>query len=231
MADQAKVKKPFYKKWWVILIAVLVVLTIIGALSGDKTSDDAGKAAVPATPPQAEKQPVVPPAAPAAPVTQPVPVPEPAAVVQVPDFVKARGAVCDTYKSQANDIKKSEVFNDYFNNFNSKDPALTMSEVKGVVTGIETPQGGDFVWVKVDASWGELSNNDVLVDGSALLGKSPRSIRKGTEIYKLLGELQEGQTVVVAVDRVLPEKNPFSEKEGVCGDAWLVKFTSIRPLQ
>ena len=41
--EKAKVKKPFYKRWWFIVILVLLVLGIIGSIFGDdsdkKTSE------------------------------------------------------------------------------------------------------------------------------------------------------------------------------------------------
>jgi hypothetical protein len=133
-------------------------------------------------------------------------------------FVADRQAACSEYKQAANEIKASAVFSNYFDSAAHK-PA-TLSNIPGVLKDISTVTGGGSVIITVTTEFGSFSNN--------VLFEDKYELRKGTPVYKAVGELTEGAGVVVSLSNIVPEKNPFSERLSVCGESWNAKFTALR---
>ena len=158
--------------------------------------------------------------APAAAPPPPPPEPTPPPAPTEPEFVTARKEACAKYDEAPNEIKKSAVFSDYVRAAKAKQGMVT--DVRGTLSGIETPQGGNEVWITVSTPLGEFTNNDILVGD-----KANRTVKKGSAIYNAVGEFAEGASVVVAAANIVPSENPFSERAGVCGDGWIVKYTAI----
>lgn len=145
--------------------------------------------------------------------------------IEIPDFVSDRSAACASYGEAANDIKRSAVFTEYFDGQPKKGRVVT--DIIGTVESIDTPPGGDHVLIRVQTSIGEFSNNDALQSG--LFGTGKRKIRKGSKLYRAIGELAEGAQIRFSGELVAPAKNVISEKESVCGDDWVIKYTTIEP--
>ncbi|MFJ8065218.1 Ltp family lipoprotein [Psychrobacillus sp. NPDC096426] len=56
MSEKMKVKKPFYKRWWFIVIAVIVVIGVIGSLGKDETETDKVETSAPVVEETAEEK-------------------------------------------------------------------------------------------------------------------------------------------------------------------------------
>ena len=217
MSENAEEKKGMSTgKKVAIGMGVLIVLCALGRGGSDKPTSNAPAEAPPAAP-QATA-----PTTAAAP-TPPPPPPEPAAPAE-PEWVKARKDACAKYEEAPNEIKKSSVFSDYIKAAKAKQG--TVENVRATLSGLETPQGGDEVWLKVATPYGEFNNNDILVGDSA-----NRDIKKGTPLYNTAGELAEGASITITAANIIPAENPFSERLGVCGDDWIVKFTKIEAVK
>jgi hypothetical protein len=139
-----------------------------------------------------------------------------------PEFVTLRREYCGKYKEASNDIKKSGVFEEYFTM--AAAAGASVDGLAGTIGKIETPQGGDYVHVTVKTQYGSFNNNDALQSDT---WDSPRKINKGTGLYSSFGALDEGTKVTFSGSMIVGEKNLFSEKLGVCGDDWLIKFTKV----
>lgn len=139
-----------------------------------------------------------------------------------PDWFKARVEACGKYQAAANDITKSAIFNQYLEQAQFR--SGTANKLRGVLSHIETPQGGSQVWIHVSTPYGVFDNNDMVVGHS-----EDREIQNGSSLYKTVGELAEGAAVFVSATDIVPFPNVFSERLGVCGDKWLAKFTDLEP--
>lgn len=233
-----KCGKPVKKKMGVMKMMLigmggLFALCIIGSVAGGGAKDKGGatptKSAAAATPsPSPTPSPT---AATPPPTTTPEPTPaaaaaapaEPAAAPAEPAWVADRRSACQRYKDAPNEIKKSSVFADYFAALKGKN--LGAEKLTGTVAGIETPQGGNEVWLKVETPYGTFTNNDALQ--STGFSSSTYDIKKGSPLYKAIGDLAEGSPVIVTISNVIASKNPFSEQMGVCGDDWIAKFAKV----
>jgi hypothetical protein len=143
-----------------------------------------------------------------------------------PAWVTERHQQCETYKSMANDIKKSAVYASYFSSVKGRGGKLT--DVPGKVTKISTTTGGGEVTLNVETQYGVISNAAGL---NELFKQTGREIKKGSALYKAIGDLEVGSPVVVSVNNIVPEKNPFSEEVSLCELDWAGRFTSIKPQQ
>lgn len=200
----------------------LAIGVIVVSVSG---KGDGGAASAGRGTPSPEATSVAPVPAASKDLSQATPRPAPAEPAK-PEFVRTRHAACVQYKAAPNEIKKSAVFSDY-TEVATKAPA-TVSNIAGTLDKIETPQGGGSVLIVIESDLGKFGNNDVLQGG---IMASKREIKKGTPLYKAIGELAEGKQVKFSGSLVIPEKNPLSEELGVCGDDWLIKFDKIELVQ
>lgn len=101
-----------------------------------------------------------------------------------------------------------------------------MENVRATLSELETPQGGAHVLLTMSTPFGEFNNNDIFVDDRA-----DRETKKGSPEYNAAGELAEGASVTISAANIVPSENPLSERLGVCGDKWIVKFTKIEPVK
>lgn len=231
-----KCGKPVKKKMGIVkmlligmggLFALCIIGSVAGAGSKEKGSTPPTKSAAVAAPTPSSAP------APTAPTPTPSATPEPTpaaaaapaapAAPAEPAWVADRRAACQRYKDAPNEIKKSSVFSDYFAGLKGKN--LGVEKLTGTVAGIETPQGGNEVWLKVETPYGTFTNNDALQ--STGFSSSTYDIKKGSPLYKAIGDLSEGAQVTVTLSNVIASKNPFSEQMGVCGDDWIAKFAKV----
>lgn len=175
-------------------------------------------------------QPIAATGMPAAPTTSPptvsaaVAAPTPPPTPNVAGFAQRRADACTRYKDALNDIQRSEIFSEYFAAA-EKQPGI-IEGITGTLEGIETPQGGNIVWVKVSTSIGEFTN----MGGLDEMMDHARDIKKGSTTYKTVGSLERGANIAVSAKRIIPQRNPFSEEQSVCGDGWIVTYSKISTL-
>lgn len=201
----------------VIAMGVLIVLCAIGA-SGEKNES----VTKPAEPPPAAPTVTAPAPAPtvAAEAASTPSAPEPPPAPTEPAWVTARKDACAKYDEAPNEIQKSAVFTEYINAAKAKQGSV--ENVRASLSELETPQGGAHVMLTMSTPFGEFNNNDILVTDRA-----DREVKKGSPLYNAVGELAEGASVNLSATNIVPSENPFSERLGVCGDTWIVKFTKI----
>jgi hypothetical protein len=140
-------------------------------------------------------------------------------VTPKPVFVALRETACENYNAGSNEIKKSAVYNDFFKSWKKNDHKI--DEMIGEVAKIETNTGGEYVQIKLRVGFGTVANTN----GFTYPG--PNEIKKNTALYKVIGDLAEGDKVRFSAKSVEPKPNPFSESDATCGDEWKVKYTAI----
>jgi hypothetical protein len=183
--------------------AVLMALACGGG--GEKSTSAAPAAGEPAAASGAAA-----PAAPAAPAE--------------PEWVAARKAACAKYEEAPNEIKKSAVFSEYVDGAKAKQASI--ENIRATLSELETPQGGGSVRLKFSTPFGEFTNNGIFTGD-----KVDRDVSKGSPLYNAAGELAEKAEVTLSASNIIPAVNPISERAGVCGDAWVVKYTKIEAVK
>jgi hypothetical protein len=148
---------------------------------------------------------------------------EPAAPAE-PEWVAARKAACAKYEEAPNEIKKSAVFSEYVEAAKAKQASI--ENIRATLSELETPQGGGSVLLKFSTPFGEFSNNGIFAGD-----KADRDVKKGSPIYNAAGELAEKAEVTLSASNIIPAVNPISERLGVCGDGWVVKYTKIEAVK
>ncbi|MFA5058249.1 MAG: hypothetical protein WC485_09065, partial [Opitutaceae bacterium] len=142
-----------------------------------------------------------------------------------PDFVLERMEACERYKQATNDIKRSEIYTNYFKQTEIK--SRQVKDMSGVLKKMATSRGGGIVLLTVDTAVGVFGNNDMMQGGFL---KSRREIKKGSKLYNSIGDLTEGQRVTFSGGLIIAEKET-TEKMSICGDGFLIKFTEVKAAQ
>ena len=147
---------------------------------------------------------------------------KPSPQIVQPDFVAERILSCALYEKALNDIKKSEIYSDYFRDTLIK--PFFLKDIPGVLRTLSTSRGGGIVLISVDTQFGAFGNNDMLQGGFI---ESRREIRKRSKTYNMIGKLSEGQRVIFSGSLIMAEKE-LTERMSLCGDGWLIRFTDIK---
>ncbi len=126
-------------------------------------------------------------------------------------FVADVRANCEAYKAAKNEIKKSEVFN--ANEELIHEQKLT--NIKGVLKGLSTNQGGSSLTLRIDVGDVEFKTESLFAP-----------VEKGTAVYKAATDLSEGQCVIFSASEI--KASSITEQAKVCDTEYFAKFTSLK---
>ncbi len=126
-------------------------------------------------------------------------------------FVADVRANCEAYKAAKNEIKKSEVFN-------ANEELLggqKLKDIKGVLKGLTTNQGGSSLTLRIDVGDVEFKTESLFAP-----------VEKGTAVYKAATDMSEGQCVIFSASEI--KASSITEQAKVCDTEYFAKFTSLK---
>lgn len=154
------------------------------------------------------------------------------------EFEKARASFYRRYEAADNEIKKSAVFieaNKTTGEFVQK-AGFIAERWTGKLTDLSTDQGGEHAWIKVES---KTNGTDVvyMTWNNALSDLDDKtSIQKGTDLYRKLADLKEGDKVVFTArflsdPRKGARESSMTELGSVSEPNFIMRFIDISKAQ
>ncbi len=147
-------------------------------------------------------------------------------------FENARAGFYRKYKSQKNEILKSQVFreaNEWTRNFGEQ-IGWTIRDWEGKITRISTSHGGEEASLTIESSRDGFTCQYKAV---SIFGLDESSIKMGTKVYNQLAEFQEGDYVYFSCNLYEDKEkgireNSLTEEGSLRVPELVIKFTNIR---